>query len=116
EKMEKHFEEMSSYLENEGGKGHVDAETKLPDWSTEDLDPPQGWKEFIARCSLIEWAGNSMANQPGMENCQVMEWNLSPQPVFVRQYGLLLEDLNARAEEGYTPYIFAENPRQLERL
>lgn len=38
------------------------------------------------------------------------------QPAFNRQFPLLIEDLQKRIADQYTPYIFAENPKQLERL
>lgn len=38
------------------------------------------------------------------------------QPAFNRQFDLLIRDLKSLESSGYTIYIFAENPRQLERL
>src|SRR5690606_19424353 len=74
------------------------------------------WKPFLADSILVEWAGNSLSQQPAFAQVETLEADLSPQPVFVRQYQLLLDDLNTRTQAGYKPYIFAENPRQLERL
>nr|MBP7556806.1 DEAD/DEAH box helicase [Chitinophagaceae bacterium] len=38
------------------------------------------------------------------------------QPAFNRQFDLLITDLRSWEAKGFTLYIFAENPRQLERL
>ena len=39
-----------------------------------------------------------------------------PQPAFNRQFEILIRDLKSWAEKGFQLYLFAENPKQLERL
>ncbi|HWB91410.1 MAG TPA: transcription-repair coupling factor [Puia sp.] len=46
----------------------------------------------------------------------VIEFHTRPQPSFNRQFELLIKDLKALEAKKYTLYLFAENPRQLERL
>ncbi|HTN44854.1 MAG TPA: transcription-repair coupling factor [Flavipsychrobacter sp.] len=46
----------------------------------------------------------------------VVDFHTDAQPVFNRQFGLLISDLQKHIAQKYTPYIFAENPKQLERL
>ncbi len=43
-------------------------------------------------------------------------FSTSSQPAFNRQFKLLMEDLKSYEEKKYSIYIFAENPKQLERL
>lgn len=43
-------------------------------------------------------------------------FNTQEQPVFNRQFDLLIRDLNRHSGNKYTLFIFAENARQLERL
>jgi len=46
----------------------------------------------------------------------VVEFHTKPQPSFNRQFDLLIRDLKSWENKKYTLYLFAENPRQLERL
>lgn len=46
----------------------------------------------------------------------VIEFHTRPQPAFNRQFDLLIKDLKSWESKKYTLYLFAENPRQLERL
>lgn len=46
----------------------------------------------------------------------VIEFHIKAQPAFNRQFDLLIRDLKSWEAKQYTIYLFAENPRQLERL
>jgi len=46
----------------------------------------------------------------------VIEFHTRPQPSFNRQFELLIKDLKTLEAKKFTLYLFAENPRQLERL
>jgi transcription-repair coupling factor (superfamily II helicase) len=46
----------------------------------------------------------------------ILEFHTKPQPVFNRQFDLLIRDLKSWEAKKYTLCLFAENPRQLERL
>src|ERR1700754_1050470 len=46
----------------------------------------------------------------------VVEFHTKPQPSFNRQFDLLIRDLKSWEAKKYTVFLFAENPRQLERL
>ena len=43
-------------------------------------------------------------------------FHTQPQPAFNRQFQLLINDLQRRQQEGYSLFLFAENPKQLERI
>ncbi len=45
-----------------------------------------------------------------------LEFNVTPQPAFRKNFELLAENLASNAENGYTNYIFSENEKQFERL
>lgn len=45
-----------------------------------------------------------------------IEFHTKEQPAFNRQFDLLIKDLKAWESKGFSLYIFAENPKQLERL
>ena len=46
----------------------------------------------------------------------IVEFNTREQPSFNRQFDLLIKDLKGWEEKGFELYIFADNPKQLERL
>gem|GEM_PF-356874 len=45
-----------------------------------------------------------------------VNFNVSPQPSFNKNFGLLIEDFHKHSGEGYTNYIFADNGKQIERF
>ena len=45
-----------------------------------------------------------------------VEFRISPQPSFNKNFNLLLDDINRKISEGYTIYISSDNERQFERL
>ena len=55
--------------------------------------------------------------RPSGTNTQLeIEFHCKEQPAFNRQFELLIKDLKSRISNGYQVYLFAENPKQLERL
>ncbi len=53
------------------------------------------------------------------ENCcsiSTIDFNTKEQPSFNRQFDFLIKDLNAWAKKDFTLYLFADNPKQLNRL
>ncbi|HTI09003.1 MAG TPA: transcription-repair coupling factor [Puia sp.] len=63
-------------------------------------------------------AGTASGGQgPGADGAPfVIEFHIKAQPAFNRQFDLLIRDLKSWEAKQYTIYLFAENPRQLERL
>ncbi|HEY6082844.1 MAG TPA: CarD family transcriptional regulator, partial [Chitinophagaceae bacterium] len=45
-----------------------------------------------------------------------LDFHTAVQPVFNRQFELLIKDLQQHARDNYAIFLFAENPKQLERL
>ena len=46
----------------------------------------------------------------------IINYAIRPQPAFNRQFNLLIQNLKEYEEKKYNIYLFAENPKQLERL
>jgi transcription-repair coupling factor (superfamily II helicase) len=46
----------------------------------------------------------------------IIEFNTKDQPAFNRRFDLLINDLKSWEKKGFQLYLFAENPKQLERL
>ena len=62
---------------------------------------------------LIEFGRHSTLPFAGGE---IIEFNTKVQPSFNRKFDLLINDLKAWEAKGFALFIFAENPKQLERL
>ena len=50
------------------------------------------------------------------QNEESIRFNISPQPVFNKNYELLTEDIREKIEKGYQVFIFGEKPSQLDRI
>lgn len=88
----------------------------LKEISVEDFETGDNWQDKLTQRHLIEWYNHSLEKLTGKDVDATMQFATEEQPVFNRQFGLLIADLQKRMAEKYVPYIFAENPRQLERL
>ena len=50
------------------------------------------------------------------QNADSIEFNISPQPVFNKNFELLSEDIRSKIENGYQVYIYGEKEAQLDRI
>jgi len=55
-------------------------------------------------------------HRPSLTTLYEIEFHTKEQPAFNRQFDLLIKDLKSREAKKYDIYLFAENPKQLERL
>lgn len=85
--------------------------TKL---STDDFETAASWEQQLQQRHLITWDGSFLPD--GNRKTTLLPFRTVAQPVFNRQFNLLMADLQERAASAYTIYIFAENTRQHERL
>lgn len=85
--------------------------------SEDDFDSAAGWKEQFLKRDLVDmgagWGKDFLTEQ---EQVETIVFSTEEQPVFNRQFNLLMEDLRQWTARQYTLYLFAENPRQHERL
>ncbi len=72
-----------------------------------------------AKAFLADTEGASMVlvgASSRREAAERVAFNTVPQAAFNKQYDLLADDIEARAEQGYTTYLLSENRTQFERL
>lgn len=81
-----------------------------------DFEQTETWVQQLKNRHIIEWGHNSIASVIGESLSATISFATEEQPAFNRQFNLLIDDLQKRVAKQYTPYIFAENPKQLERL
>jgi len=99
------------------GEVAVDHEEEwLKELTREDFETPDNWTEQVKKRHLIEWYNHSLETITGDEATTTIQFATEEQPVFNRQFNMLISDLQKRSSEQYTSFIFAENPKQLERL
>ncbi len=88
-----------------------DDDTKiLKEVSLNDFVPAATIERQISQRHIIEFGYKSQ-----LSNFEI-EFNTKSQPSFNRQFDLLIKDLKEHENKKYSIYIFAEQPRQLERL
>lgn len=84
----------------------------LKELTEADFEDIQEWKQKLQQRSLVAFSPTISENVLG----EAYNFSTTQQPTFNRQFNLLIDDLQKRIAQQYTPYIFAENPKQLERL
>lgn len=72
-------------------------------------------EKFLATRHVVSF-GSKAAVIAGAAERSEIEFNTKAQPAFNRQFDMLIRDLKVWAAKNFSLYLFAENPRQLERL
>ena len=73
-------------------------------------------EELLALRKVIEF-GPETGKTPGVYSPeQTIVFNTRVQPAFNRQFDMLIRDLSAFEKKHFSIFLFAENPKQLERL
>ncbi len=112
EKMEKDLPEKM-----ELGTVAIDHEENwVKTLTKEDFEEAATWKQQLCKRHLIEWYNNSLQEITSDELTANIQFATEEQPVFNRQFNMLIDDLKKKAAQHYNAFIFAENPKQLERL
>ncbi len=99
------------------GQVAVDHEEEwLKELNRNDFEWPEDFQQKLKHRHLIEWYNHSLPSLTGDELSYSIQFATEEQPVFNRQFNMLIADLQKAIANKYTPYIFADNPKQLERL
>ena len=76
--------------------------------------------DFIPATALAEQLQHrhrlEFGHRPSLTTLFEIEFQTKEQPAFNRQFDLLIKDLKSREAKKFDIYLFAENPKQLERL
>src|SRR5690606_8301299 len=90
---------------------HIIAELK-----PEHFDTSKNWNSALRDLPVAEFYNQSITKVLDKEPDENLEFSTTAQPVFNRQFELLIKDFKIRQKFQTAIFIFAENPRQLERL
>ena len=91
-------------------------EEMLKEISKADFENPGQWQQKIQQRHIIEWYNHSLEKITGDAIDVTFKFATDEQPVFNRQFNMLIADMQKRIANKYVVYMFAENPKQLERL
>lgn len=119
EKLEQQIEDLDLYLELK--KDLVTENTEEDQETTtaanlvkEDFIEVELIKKRIAGSHLIEIGAKAIF--PHEQPVEIIEYYTKEQPAFNRQFDLLIKNLQDYEANKYNIFLFAENPKQLERL
>lgn len=103
----KAFEISQQIDEDDDEEGHslISSNGELP------FTAPDEIEEYLDTLNLIEFGG-----KPLFDYNESITFKTQPQPPFNKLFDLLIKDLASHKKKGLTNYLFAENPRQIERL
>ncbi len=73
-------------------------------------------EEQLQNYHLIEFGSKAYLNNSNKFEIANWQFSIKEQPAFNRNFDLLIKNLAAYEAKKYNIYIFAENPKQLERL
>jgi transcription-repair coupling factor (superfamily II helicase) len=104
-------EQLATPNANEEDELHVKGTFSANDFVTADLLEKQ-----LTDRHIIETGNTAYFSKPGAAGSSVIKFNTRPQPAFNRQFNLLIKDLKEYEKNKYNIFLFAENPKQLERL
>ena len=88
----------------------------LPEKSYVWLDSSDIYKESPFFSSLLPFRRIFLDVPLSGSSSEVVNFNITPQPVFNKNFELLTEDIRSRIENGYKVIIYGEKESQLERL
>ncbi|MBS1573746.1 MAG: transcription-repair coupling factor, partial [Bacteroidetes bacterium] len=78
--------------------------------TTEDFISANDFANAIQGRHVVEFS-----HKPSLGKFEI-DFNTKEQPAFNRQFDLLIKDLKVWEKKGFQLYLFADNPKQLERL
>ena len=90
--------------------------TLLPEGSVAWLDSSDMYKDRPFFPSLLELRHVFLDVPLLKQEMEIVSFSISPQPVFNKNFELLLSDIRTRMETGYKVLIYGEKESQLERL
>lgn len=116
EKLQKLCADLPEKLQHGGSITAVaQEEQSIHEFTVDDFDDVNNWYPILLKKHIIQWTEKE-EDKDAKNDWIVVDFKTDNQPVFNRNFELLTANLQRQSEQGYTPYIFAENAKQLERL
>ena len=90
--------------------------TLFPETATVWLDSSDMYKEAAFFSPLLQFRHVFLDVPLQRQEAADVKFNISPQPVFNKNFELLISDIRSKMENSYEVFIFGEKESQLERL
>lgn len=88
----------------------------LPDWTVVWMDSSDMYREREFFGGLNPFKKVYIDTPISCDTADPVQFMISPQPVFNKNFELLTEDIRKKMESGYEVYIYGEKPSQLDRI
>lgn len=111
ERLEQQESDLGDSLGNKEPEKDDDGEGEVINANPQDFISAALLEEKLSAKHIIQM-GNKAAFPPN----QVIQFQTKEQPAFNRQFDMLIKNLQEYESRKYNIFIFAENPKQLERL
>ena len=111
-------EDLSLFLERNGAGNEwtEEEETEKARVSLTDFVPADTLERLLYKRHVVEFGPDTGDHGRSFPEEDVFSFDTRPQPSFNRKFDLLIKDLVQFEKKKYGVFLFAENPRQLERL
>lgn len=120
ERLVDNRDDLEAFLEIESGFTRVSGDSEDDDKlikkqiNRDDFITVDEFESQVAARHLVNFGHADTS--PHADESIVIPFHTKDQPAFNRQFELLIRDLKSWESKGFSLYLFAENPRQLERL
>jgi len=105
------YEALGDFIEHHANANKIDEQDAHKRHSVlEDFVRVDETQRQLATKSILEWGFQQQLSQ------EKIIFNTQVQPSFNRKFEMLIENLQSLEKKGYQLFIFAEQPKQLERL
>ena len=116
ELLEQNADDLATFLETIKGKELITGEQQEKgvknDLSIDEFISVSDFEPELMNRHVVEFGFRPTGTGSHLD----IEFHCKEQPVFNRQFELLIKDLKSRISNGFQVFLFAENPKQLERL
>ncbi|MEJ7823715.1 MAG: transcription-repair coupling factor, partial [Chitinophagaceae bacterium] len=126
EKITQQEEDLETFLEIEKINNNQVTRPKFPEEHDElsekeavseiDFVKANVLEEQITQRHIIEFGNKAYFSKADNGQLTTVNFSIKPQPAFNRQFNLLIQNLKELEQKHYNIFLFADNPKQLERL
>lgn len=113
DRFKDHYDHLLLFLQQaDTHTGGRDGDEKNVETSADQFTVPESFEHALTQKKCIELAQSGTIPDPVSTHV----FDVVAQPTFNRQFEMLIKDLKQHEQAKHPIYIFAENPKQLERL
>jgi transcription-repair coupling factor (superfamily II helicase) len=121
EKIKQQEEDLKPQLNSlpqEGfyGPSELDDDSVKTTISENDFVKADILEEQVKELHVVEFGKKSYFSKNSQLSILNSQFSIRPQPAFNRQFNLLIQNLRELEQKNYNIFLFADNPKQLERL